>query len=360
MPELPRNPRGEVRLQPDAVYSWDRAEPWTLGEDVRVVGNGARIIDERVDRPTMVLVGEGNRLEDFILIGSPPGPHLTPLSSGLGKVFDGTARPRLLASASHHDVSQARIVIVGVETALKGLTVRSATGVVFLARPSGLSARGNSVTDCRFEDYRFAVLASAQERIAFSRVRGRAKVSTTFPPGHLIYFNESRLGTEYLRSREIEIRDCRDDTDDLGGLDHCTFKFKGVDALRLTDCVTHNPCGALDAWDSSGTILRLSMDSDGEGQPNPVFGAFRIGSDMPRYGVPTDTLLLENCSFDVGRTTAPVYRVETPNVRFKDVMVRGGADAVVWEGCSDAGVRRAEEIFGLASRLPYPNASQGS
>ncbi|MBS1723134.1 MAG: hypothetical protein JSS66_09310 [Armatimonadetes bacterium] len=308
---------------------------------MRVV-DGGTVSDEHFvasDRPAMFVRGPALIENCDFRSGAANRPYASTMS--LDQLFKDAGLGAPTIRTSHIDASHAAVVVVGGGVAFRGCNFDGEVGIVFLPNVDGSLAIGNAVADCRFENYRFGILACGQRSFSASGIKATGAVLSSEPRGHLVYFNEGAPeGGSAVRSVNVVLRDI-EETRRAGtsNVDHCSLKFKAVDDLDIDRVVTDNDFGAIDLLGCSGLVSGIRHQG---GTAQGVFGAFRV-TNFPGAPPARGMLRMKDCEFALTGHGAPAYRVETSNVTFSNVRVSGGAHPDIWSGTDASGVRYIED-----------------
>lgn len=290
--------------------------------------------DNNQNRPA-VIVTTGGSIRCHSIYRKPTGAHSRESDPGLGKWFDGEFLPKLRIGFSHHDFARAAIVGTGTVDIEIG-TLTADVGILLLPEPDGTYGYGSRITIKNLNGFRLGVLVAGQQDFDIRIARARASLWASEPMGHTYYANECRHENgAHLRTLggSVRIGQNRATIKESGVRhDHSTFKLKGSHGVYLECLDDDNPCGSLDAFDSSG-IANLRHKSSGVGARN--FQALRIGRGG--FGDPPGNMcVLGEFDCSMSDPTVPSFRLESPNGRFAGAQVTGSAP-VIWSGCDDFG-----------------------
>jgi len=292
-----------------------------------------KTVDNSTARPAFVMLGGSLNLTAGYR--APTGIHERDSDLGLGHFYDGNLLPKLKIGFSHHDFARAFLVAHGtVDIRIGSLTAD--VGILLLPEPDGTYGHGSRITIKNLNGFRLGILVAGQKDFDIRIERANASLWASEPMGHTFYANECRHENgAYLRTLggSVRIGQNRATIKEPGVRhDHSTFKLKGSHGVFLECLDDDNPCGALDAFDSSG-IANLRHKSSGHGARN--FQAFRIGRGG--FGDPSGNMcVLGEFDCSMSDPTVPSFRLESPNGRFAGVQVTGSAP-VVWSGCDGFG-----------------------
>lgn len=268
------------------------------------------LIDNNPTRPAVVILNGGS-LKLKSGIRATDQPYAPDTDPGLGKLFNGSILPVLQIGFSHHDFARAFVVCMG-SFRLKAESIKATTCVLVLANPDGTYGVDSKVDIAKLTECKFGVLATGQKNLSVNVAETYLSLWTkddaVLGGGHVLYCNESNRYdnkgqiVEFLRVLGLTAR--------LGKVRALpkqaavrvnaspTVKFKGtwdVDYECLDD---QNPCGAFDAFNSSG-VARVNWIHPGVDAQNTVYLAFRVG-DQTSFGTPNGNFIISG-TFDYSK-----------------------------------------------------------
>lgn len=243
-----------------------------------------RFVDNHPDRPA-VIVMSGGAITVNTAIRQPQELWERP-GVGLGN-WNGILWDGLSIDFSREDFKRSFFVLMG-SGYIKANSVTSDGCVLALPEPDGTYGE-NSLVKLGYAKGRMGVMASGQKNLRVSITSWVGLLYNSGPAGHGFYANECRMGTRYMRCLDPIVTVLKSRGKAMAQnvrFDHVTAKFKGTHGVDYTCLDDENPCGALDAFQSSGRAwVKWKYPFLGTAM-NHVFSGMRLGDGQAMFGVP--------------------------------------------------------------------------
>lgn len=298
-------------------------------------------VREPLDLSSVTVKDDGNG-PSFIVVGSslkvkevlrPVGKEYGEGAPGIGIYLP------IQFSTSHKDWDESAIVALGsCEVIAESITSNVCVNV--LPNVDGSYGQGSVVKIGKVSGFRFGVLASGQATFRCEIGESEATLYDDEPAGHCVYANRCTKDGKQLGLRGAYVRIGKSRAYGVQGKDSVTAKFKSTWELDYACLDDKNPCGALDAFDCSGTAKIAWWHPGGLGTPyNPVFGAFRVSSHPENP--PANGKLSLSGTFDnsLGNQTVFGWMWQTKLATFSTCIVKGGGKGDVYWYADPTGVQ---------------------